>query len=545
MFFKPVFCLTVLIGLGAGAFSPAVQAQQERPVLQSLLKTLIESQLQKQAAPPANGPNLRPAQPQYRGPVYGRNPAQLPARAPIGARPVELVNAQRYLDESITRCDTMLASLQAHQAKSPALRPLLADGLGIRADLDVARQLAARSLSVDPIVQRVAAIDQDWRLLNHRLASVRGIDKGCRKAIERFDKAETQLREALNITPQFNRIELLQLSASLSAGVEHLVQDLQYEMQGQAGQAKIVRQGQQLYSQIAQATPVVQRGSYEQIVRTFKNGQRDWRKFSSKVRPYATPRIQQDMQRIQETGAQIADLLWLPVELDRDYLIETLAAMQHDVDGMLGQVSLSQLMDAESPGAILGMVRDFRREGQTLAAQLSSGQSVQDLLWQYQLFARKWEALDVAMEPFATPQLRQYDQSVHRSMDALASAIGQGPTINRQTLIEIGRDLDQLTAQLQYETAHHITPNRYPPIAGVAAHLSDELHEHAHHLNEHVIMTSPRKLNIGQFAGPAVQHWSEFKQLMPQIRPADLRHFSELRSQIEPLMVKLQVAYEN
>jgi hypothetical protein len=526
-----LFCaITCSIILAAQA--PA--QEQRREFIQGLLKTLIESQLENSRGQPYPQGRLPDGYPQVQ---------PIPAQPRIGAPTAKLVKVRRQFADMSRHCDKMIVEIRTHEAHAPQLRGLLADCLQIKASINVLVEQSKRCNNVEPLMPSYAALDRDWRSVNHRLSQIRGLDSGCRKCINQFHGYADQVCTTLDLQPQFNRMELAHLTAALATSVEHLIQDIHYDLQGDKHQKKIIRRAQAVYSQIVQAAPLVQRGSYDQLARAYKGGMRDWRKLSHSLRDHQTPRICQDVQKIEDIGAQISDVMWFESEMDREYLCDVLHTCDSHVDRMLNRMTVAELLNCKSPGAVLASAREFKRHCGLFSESLTSGKSMDDLLWDYRSFGNHWNELNGHLSVVETKFVVDCCTNVGGSMEILDQTFGAGPIINRATLLRMGRDLDQLTNELSMGIHQNIVQRQYPGLHQNICGCCDRLHQQAHQLHEHIISSRGNQYDIQRFAEPLYREWVALKPLINQCKPQHRQQFGALRSQIEPLMVKLQVAY--
>ena len=521
-------CLPIVLAAQAPA------QEQRREFIQGLLKTLIQTQLEN---------SREEAYPQGRLPAGYPRVQPIPAQPRVGAPTAQLVKVRRQFANMSKQCDSMITEIRTHESQSPQLRGLLADCLQIKAAVNVLVQQADRCGTIEPLQARYAALDRDWRSVHHRLSQVRGLDAGCRRCIDKFHGYADQVCSTLNLEPQFNRIELANLTAALAASVDHLIQDIHYELPADKQREKIIRRAQAVYLQIDQAAPLVQRGSYEQLADTYQSGLRDWRKLSHSLRNHLTPRISQDVRKIENISAQISDVMWFQSEMDREHLSDVLHTCNTHVDRMLNRMTVAELLNCKSPGAVLASARDFKQQCGLFSESLSSGKSMDELLWDYRSFDKNWNELSGHLSGVDARFVTQCRSNVGESIQILDETFGAGPVINRAVLLRMGRDLDQLTQELSQGIHQRVDRRKYPAIHQNICANCDRLHQQAHQLHEHIVRSRGNNYDIHQFAEPLYQEWVSLKPLINQCKPEDRRQFGALRSQIEPLIVKLEVAY--
>jgi hypothetical protein len=79
-------------------------------------------------------------------------------------------------------------------------------------------------------------------------------------------------------------------------------------------------EGKQVQSMIGQASAMIGRGDYDTIVDAYRQCTTAWKKYSRKLLTMRDDRLRHSISDIEATGRMIHEQLWLPVELDREYL---------------------------------------------------------------------------------------------------------------------------------------------------------------------------------------------------------------------------------
>jgi hypothetical protein len=539
---KTIFLFAIVICNWTLVDSCCFAQERRREFIQGLLQGLIESQLQNsQGQRQAGSPNLN--YPPGRIPNGFPQGDFIPTTPRISAPTARLVKVRKQLGQMSSQCDEVITEIRTHEAQAPQLRGILADCLQVKASVDVLVRQSRRCDTVQPILQRCAVVDRDWRGIHYQLQQVRGLDAGCRRCIDKFHDQCNRLCEVLEIEPHFDRIELARLTSALTTSVEHLVQDLYYDLQQHKHRDKIVRNGQELYSKMVQTSPLIQRANGDQLSKVYQSSQRDWRKFSHSLRRHMTPRLAQDVRKIEDLFGQIYSVLWLPPDLDREYLCDVVGTCNGHVDRLLHKMTVAQLLQCQSPGSVMNSAREFKRHCALLTEAIQSGKSIDDLLWDYQAFDNHWAKFNGHLLEIKSEHANRCSADVASSAMILGQTFGTGPVINRSTLLRIGRDLDHLTHQLSDGIHQHVTAVSYPALHQAMCGGCDLLHKRAHQLHQHIVSSRPNRIDIQRFATPLYEQWVQVRPMINKCQPEHRQEFLAIRSQIEPLMVKLQVAY--
>ena len=134
--------------------------------------------------------------------------------------------ARQQLTQMNRACGTLVQELAVEQQYVPQVKPLLADCLSIQAASQVLVQRAQAYPDVKVIRDDCRRLDRKWRVLAHRLKSVRNLNKRAQQQIAVVDTCGTQLCSACDYQPQFDRSQVITLTNSLAGDMRHLMQDV-------------------------------------------------------------------------------------------------------------------------------------------------------------------------------------------------------------------------------------------------------------------------------------------------------------------------------
>ena len=525
-------CLFALLMLPTDVVAQVTQQQRDRrrQFVGDLLKTLIESQQNRDPVPTQPGrPNLRPFPGNDHKPGKPLTPNMISARTKIKGWEQE---SDRFID-----------LLRRQEQTIPRVRPLLADALTTSASIKALRINMERVHTLDPLTDSFCQIDAQWRLLNHKVSQLNGLNSACATSLTRMAKFDTELCALFDVQPQLNRRELARHCTLMASGFQHLIQDLRYDMARDPQYKRVVSDCQRLYARLSESGRLIERGNYDSIVSIYKQSVGDWRKLKYKLASSPHGRIHQDIHRIDEIGGHIAELLWLPVDIDRRYLGLVIESMNRDVTSAFKQVSLQDILDCKSPGLVLSSARSFQNHCGTFSNRLKSDADVESLLWDYKQFSNQWSDLNAHLTGFSSPSMTQAVSQVDEGFAVLQTVFGDGPLIDRATMIEICAELDQLSYRLQ-DLALQRTRNGYDPeFRTEFCDHSRSFHSSIHEMHEHALSNRRHDASASADVTTALAAWTRLRPMINQCKPADRKNFQQLRAKIEPMMVKLQVIF--
>ena len=526
--------LTILLSLVLMFFSITTsnaqdqRRQQRRALVEDLLRGLIESQ----ASPPPS--NARPTTPNNR-------PTTRPNVTVEVSR--EMLAARQHLVKWNNSSNKLVEELRHHEYEAPQLRPLMADAIKIQASVQLLNRKAQLYPNIDPLLGEFSLIDQNWRVLSHRLKKTNGLPRECSAYIDSIVDLDTKMCGLFKIQPQIDRRELARLTSELKSDYDHLMHNVSYLARGRQGGAQLIRNGQTLQAMMEQSGALIGRGDYDTIVSAYMQCNKNWRPFSRSLAQFQDERLRYSIQKIETTGRMIHEQLWLPEILDRDYLSSVTDAVAVDSKRVFDSITLSEILSHPQPGFAMNSAREFQTACGNFSRALKSSASVDDLEWDYRLFEVQWEEMHHLLHALKNRKVDHQLEDIELTMKTLGDTFGEPPAIDHGMMRQLTANLDALCRQATHSIHQRVTNQRYD--AGFHDEIcgaSDQLAQSANLLHQ-TVLRQPNTIQTGKDLNDLFLQWRRLKPMMTKCKPEDRQVFSQLRSQIEPLMVKLQVVF--
>lgn len=530
---KRTAILTLLFLFAFCSSAQAQDRQKRREFLQDLLKGLIESEIGN-----GNQPRVQPGQP---------NPGR-PANPNFGRPPIavevsqDMLRARQSLSQWNTAAANLVGELRHHEQEAPQLRPILADAMRFQASVGGLSRRAQLTPTLQPLTGDFAELDRNWRLISNKIKSTRGIPADCAGFVTTINDLDAQLSGLFNIEPTVDRMELSRLATTMTNDFDHLLRGVFYSVRDQRGGNDLIRDGQQLQAKIGQAASLVNRGSYQSMVNAFGSCVTDWRKFSSQVMKLRDERLRYSIQRIEDTGRQIKQQLFLPIELDRGYLVSTTEALAAECNQIFRSITLADMLNHKNPQKVMRQCRSFSDACIDLGQKLDSDESEKQLEWSYRSFSKKWEALNQQLHELQMPAVSRQLENMSATVASIGSSLNAETTLSHDELVHLFSELDAVYRQAAFDAHQFISEKRYgSPFSDQMCGGFDQLQRTAYDLHRQSInpafRVQPNALT------PMFEQWTTLRPLLANCKGADKRRFADLRQQIEPMMVKLQILY--
>ena len=506
-------------------FGSVADAQRERrrQLVEGLLEGLIESQLEKLVEGD-----------------YDQRPTQ--SKRAVAPPPPEIRSARVELEHISRSLRNLITVLQAESYSTPSYRQPLAEAMHVKAAVDGLYQHSAPLRNIDRMADAYGPIDQQWRSLAHRLKTARGVSRKVVAVVEDINSHTVEMESLLGLQPQLNRTELVRLSTTLTTEFEHLLEDISYDLRGARNQVRLLQQGQQLLTQMRQATAWIDRGDYDSLVRAWQQGQAGWRPYAAELRRSGSSRINRGVMKIEQAGRQITEALWLPIPIDKDYLTHLVTTMQADVNRVLSSVSMKEMMACPKPVLLLRAANEIEASCASFATSIQNSESLDDLIWDFRVFDVAWQEMVSQFKPVSNPEVQGYLRNGSEKLVLLEQSLGSGPQISPAQINQMVSELGDLCNRTAIFVNQQIVPAQEIDYR-IKNQLQTQvvgLQTSVRSLHTRMIGQQPDEL-IQQDLTTAIGHWNKLKPLMRECHKSDQQTFRKLRGELEPLFVKLQV----
>ncbi len=522
---------TVCVGVASAQVSDQRRANR-RTFVEGLLRGLLESQLEQAQDPRQQRPGFpRPqAQPLPAVPAPGRRPTPGTINVNGGG---QILTVRKTLRDWSDECDHLIDDLRQIELSIPGVRPLLADALQLRVNID----LLARKAQTVPhpmyLVDDFRSVDQQWRLLNYHLQSAPAVLQKSRRGIDLCVGYDKRLGEVLGVAPQFDNQRVLQLASQLATHLDHLSQNLRYEVREQPASTNMIRQCQMLLSVIQQSASVIRRGDYQAATAIYQDGIGQWRQLSRQISKYPSQRLRHDVQDIESIGRQLQEQLFIPYELDREYLAQLSSNVGVSSAQVFRQITLQDLLSMENPADILVSAKTFQQQCDRFSGLIRNNGGVGQLATEFGQFESNWNGMFNQCSSLNNPSLRLELDEINYSMQTLHEAFGTQPLLDHGSMLRVAADLEQLSHELE-NAAVGAPATITRPVKNFHQRCYD-LHNRT--MTDRLYDPKPAQLN------KMFKSWIQFKDSLVGYAGTNAPALNAYRRQIEPLMVKLQVVY--
>ena len=501
---------------------------KRRTFVEGLLRGLLESQLEQ-----AEQPGQRRAYPQPQV-------QPIPAARVQGKRPTPVANGgnivvvRQGLRDWSDQCDILIDDLRQLELTTPTVRPLLADALQLRVNIDLLGRQAAKVPHERYLTQDFLPVDRQWRLLNYHLQSMPVVVQQFRQCVDQCNSYDQQLCDAFGVGPQFDDQQVLQLASQMSTNLNHLAQNIRYEVREEPASSNMIRQCQALHSIVQQSPSVIRRRDYDGVISLYKGALGQWQKLSRQISQCPSQRLRHDVQDIESIGRQLQEQLYIPYQLDREYLAGLSSNVGVSSGNVFRQISLQDLLAMENPAAILTSAKAFQKQCDRFSGSIRGDTAPDQLATEFAVFESNWSGMFNQCSTLTNPALKLELDEINYSMQTLHEAFGSQPLLDHGSMLRVAADLEFLSHEM--ENLASAAPSR------VARPIMN-FHKRCFEFNERTVaerLYEPKPAQLNKM----FTSWGQLKEALVNYNGANAASLNAYRRQIEPLMVKMQVVYQ-
>ena len=266
----------------------------------------------------------------------------------------------------------------------------------------------------------------------------------------------------------------------------------------------------------------------------YKKGLAQWRTLSQEICKYPSQRLRHDVQDIETIGRQLQEQLYIPYEIDREYLAQLCTNVGVSSGNVFQQISLQDLLAMEDPAGILLSAKAFQKQCDRFSGSIRGNTNTDQLATEFTVFESNWNGMHNQCSTLTKPALKLEIDEINYSMQTLHEAFGSQPLLDHGSMLRVAADLEHLSHELE---------NLCPGVPSNIARPVKQFHKRCYDLNERTLADRLYDPNPGML-NQMFKSWGQFKNGLRGYDGPNAASLNAYRWQIEPLMVKLQVVYQ-
>ena len=433
-----VFCLLLLVFPSARAFA------QDGKILGGLLRELIQSELQRrqESAFPLGQQPLPIARPGQSQPQPSREFSQ------------QLRGVRGHANSFVSESAGLLRAMEAESRRHAGLHNHLDEVRKLNALATYVQQNLGQSPQRSYVVNELGQLDAQWRMAKYHLQQVPQLPGSCNNYIERLDGLRQKMCDPFDITPQFDRRELVRLIEALAAEIHHLQRDVQYEARSNPRARQLTFKLQGIETRIRLLSDAAYgRERYDEIVAEYNAMSDQLSPISQAIFQLNDVRIDRTFEQIRQLDQAIREQLWLPQQLDIAHISHIADMGAAQINSAMSLVTLPMLLEAQNSEALLREAKLLDRAMVQMCECAVVGATSQDLVLRWQELDNAWGRLDRLASTFQSPEFQNARQLVQMHLSDLRVALGIELVFDRPQIQRYGSEIDGIADQLVF----HVT----------------------------------------------------------------------------------------
>jgi hypothetical protein len=516
-------CCLFLGAIFSAAVSPAwaqpAPSSRGADVVDGMVRSLMDSQLPRGNATPAS----RTASP-------SNDPAIREIRANMAGFAQELAQLVRVLYQDANR--------------TSGIRSLMGASLQLSAQATMIAQQSARESDLAWFAGEFQSLDQDWRQLAFRLRELRDLSDEARRYVDRTDAYHARLTNSLNLTPQFDRSELIRQATMLSTDLLRLLEEVDIEVADTRTRYELLVEGRRVYQQSRRLAVDTEQAISLDAIRTLYNGFQDqWGVFAAKLRPLQLRYVDRQVQRVHEADRTLRELLMLPAEMDRSGLLHLTDLLQRDLDRLMDGVTLRNLAALNTGrDRIVPYASDFYTACGDFADCVRNGESPETMAELYRYLDSNWQRVAEILKQAEPAEARQVYRQLDRAIEEIRKQLQVQPTVDRDQIGWLAAELENRAINLERDMVSLLSarPNNFPAqfrTQSVAA--AQAFRNSARQLNRDAVSAQPLTV-LQDRTAQLSQQWATLLTIMDRFPAVDRDQLYQTRQQIAPTLINLQ-----
>ena len=517
-------CTSFLVGslMVAANLTPVLAQPRDsrQQFVEGLLRSLIDSQFDRNSPPPNQPPPPRPDE--------------------------NLMAARKHLDTFSAQSAQLVTHWSANAGRAPGTRQMIGDLIKLNASAANAQARAAHARRAEDLRPDFVTLDRDWRLISHRLKQIDDLGPEFLRSIGQLNEVDAALCGLLDVAPQVDFHDLVAATNAVNTSLSHLIEDIELELpRTRIGRSLVAEASQVRQRALLLNDAIAQRREYEEIVTSFRVFSGEWRNVAGKIRQVDSRHLERNLRHVEESVQTIHELLWLAEDVDYGRLGYLATALRRDVDGLFDVVSLNVLLELPAANRVLPVASEFYGLCENFSHSVESQASLAVLQSDYRFLIESWPELSGCFSPSRVPAVIQSLKAIEESFVSLRDAVGLAAPIDWQHVNDVAAALvlssDSVMGKVQqyvYANARYDQQFRFESARDAAAFRGAARRLHEAIVNRQAEVVAER-------AETVANAWAQLdEQCFRRLMPTDQVHVRDVRTSAIQQVVELQAVLQ-
>lgn len=493
---RSLLCSLLVLSLAFGS-AKQLKAQRGEDIAKSLLRALIESQLEK-------GKRRNPGPSTQLSPRPGSASKQMQQLRPISAS---------FAQEATT----LSALVRTDAARSFQARRRLADAMKLQAEATALRQRVASQNHHTLVLDDFRDLNNEWAVLSHELRQCSDISQNTRACMKRMDDLDARYCSLLEIQAQYDNQQLTASAYTLTTYVRDLVDDVQHcPFQDRNSHRQTMRDLGRLSEKVNYFAGLVSRGSgFDTIVNEYQTLYQTWINIEPRLVDYSGHAVARDLRRIRDAHQDIHKLLRLQIGIDRNLVLHLIHEAHHELEELYRTITLEDLLVLPESNAVPGAADAVFGTMQNIDDLVHRDESPQEIGEAWVYVSDAWNQFEFLLRSVQNPVIRTKMQDIDASISSLQQTLGVTVEYDPQAIFQSASQLESLSDRLLVAVRQwQQRPGQHDrSLQNRISAMIDIFHD--------IEQSANRRLNRAlslKKCDQAIEHW---QRILPQLRTCE------------------------
>ena len=480
-------------------------------------------------------------------------PTPTPGTPLPGTRPVPVSAAQvrGEIQKLAGDVDYLVRLVLADNQRVPRDPRFMVDANNIRTQALNLAALAARTQDLNALSEAYQQYDARWHPFDASLQKLKDPHPSIAAVVTRIHQGDETLNAMLGIAgpavpssatvipSQFNSQKLYPISATLQRDVQHLVDDVEIELEGARSAEALKRDVRAMSGHSEALMKSIQQNNVNSAIDSWKKFDASWRTLQEPLGRMVSRHVERSRQRVDTSYQDLLNAWGIrPAGVDRNQLQQWATTQQQDLQQILAKVPLSSLVQTPYAAQFASDAAASWQASNDFVICLQRGDDFPKVIEAYL-------AYDEANHPLLWKLQRLPDVALQADLDRLAKT----SQLLRSTLRIPDENLTSSTPELAkalYEAADHLARDirddlqNHPQCIALERQGSDFAQVCLQFQKQ---VSSPVPLHIAR-SGYADVHrrWSDLAGPLSRLDPQKYDHLHKTSARLQSVLEQLETS---
>ena len=354
-----------------------------------------------------------------------------------------------------------------------------------------------------------------------------------------MEKLDKSLSDLLSVAPQIDRETLIQKTASLGSSLQHLLDDIEIELERSTDRSQLLIDGRRIHQQATHVgSTITDKADRATVLEEYQQFLTSWTPFEARLRPIQNRYIERSLRRIDTVNHDIKELLWIPHEVDRTELLHQTNTLKRNVDSFFERAPLKLLITLKDTNNVLPVSDEFYGICEHFTDCVEDKQTHDELVEAFRFVETSWTDFQATFNPLESQKAHLVLKDIEDGIRSLREELKITDSFDRKAAVELAAAVDNL--------AQHLTADVNRWIGNTDTELGRQARK-----DTAAFSAAARQLHTDAVGGGNVakltqdceslfNQWGQLHSYIPRADKEDREHLQRVSSRMTPYLVDLR-----